>query len=600
MKERGKRLLGLLMAVCLVVSLLPAGALAAGETEVNTWSALQKALEAGDDVQLTADIVAANEDTGLIVPSGKTVTLDLNNHTIDRGLSSGTTSGSVITVSGSLTLKGSGTITGGYSTDANPNSIGSGIIVKGESSSNPATLTLAAGGPTISGNHSYSGGGVYVGENATLFMRGGSITNNYAKIEGNTAQVCNGGGVYLSSGAKFEMSSGSITGNEAYGNGGGVYVAAGAEFQQSGGSISANKTTRSNSAGGGGVYAAGTVKLSENSNITANTAKGNGGGVYVTSSGSLDVAGAPQITGNTCDSANNNVYLPTDKKISVSGVLYSSSRNAQIGITTQTNPTNDAPVVFTTGYSSSNDSSSPSNYFFDDTGNYVVKWDSDTYTERQEAQLSIGHTHVAGDPGGAIEFNKIWVLSGSLPTEAGNYYLTQDVTLSNSWAAPAGTTNLCLNGKKINLNGNNINVSASRTLNLYDDEGNGQITGNSSTYYYGSVNVSGTVNMYGGTICNNGTGSGVNVKSNGTFTMYGGSIREIKPNTIVLTGVYIEGGTFNMCAGTIHNNKYGGVNLKSGTFNLSGGSITGNSEIGVNVENGVFNVSGNPVVENNT
>ena len=41
-----------------------------------------------------------------------------------------------------------------------------------------------------------------------------------------------------------------------------------------------------------------------------------------------------------------------------------------------------------------------------------------------------------------------WNKMGALPTSAGNYYLVSDVQL-DTWTAPSGETNICLNGCKI-------------------------------------------------------------------------------------------------------------------------------------------------------
>ena len=42
-----------------------------------------------------------------------------------------------------------------------------------------------------------------------------------------------------------------------------------------------------------------------------------------------------------------------------------------------------------------------------------------------------------------------WESTDSLPADAGSYVLTDDVTVSATWAVPAGETNLCLDGHHI-------------------------------------------------------------------------------------------------------------------------------------------------------
>ena len=63
-----------------------------------------------------------------------------------------------------------------------------------------------------------------------------------------------------------------------------------------------------------------------------------------------------------------------------------------------------------------------------------------------------------------------WNRTDSLPTEAGNYYLVNDVELTETWNVPAGWTYLCLSGKSITMKGNGaaISVSTKGKLHLTD------------------------------------------------------------------------------------------------------------------------------------
>ena len=47
-----------------------------------------------------------------------------------------------------------------------------------------------------------------------------------------------------------------------------------------------------------------------------------------------------------------------------------------------------------------------------------------------------------------VTFEK-WESTDSLPSTAGSYYLTQDVTLTRHWVVPTGGVDLCLNGHNI-------------------------------------------------------------------------------------------------------------------------------------------------------
>ena len=247
-----------------------------------------------------------------------------------------------------------------------------------------------------------------------------------------------------------------------------------------------------------------------------------------------------------------------------------------------------------------------------------------------------------------------WESNNSLPTSAGSYYLTQDVTISATWWAPVGTTNLCLNGHGITMTGSGSVIWAKdykqKVLNLYDcgstvhyydvDENDmainidetagvgrksftgGYIAGGVRTDSYGGaiwVEVA-TFNMYGATILGNqaGIGGGVYVSTQGTFNMYGGTIMHNKatgtPSYLFAGGgvQLFEGCTFNMYGGDISYNysaKNGGGVASSNNadhFTMSGGTISHNNA----VTNGggvykpyyysKFYLSGNPVIGDNT
>jgi len=317
-----------------------------------TWSDLQTALKGGGTVKLTNDVIAGSNDTYLSVPSGVTVTLDLNGYTMDRHLTAELKSdGYVIQVGGDLTLTdssatdeektdGTGKITGGNNT----NNRGGGVYVYGGSFTmeggsicgNRTTVGVDNGGGggvcssgtfimkggRISGNTATysSGGGVYVKDSGSFTMVGGIISDNSA--------CYSGGGVYLDSGGfksssflmiggriennsamsgagvsvstrqnvpcTFTMRDGSITGNNATTGGGGV--SSGGEFYMHGGVIEGNSAGR-----GGGVQSGGEFHMDGGSiveNIASNIYDGCGGGV--STAGSFTMNGG-SIIGNTSE-----------------------------------------------------------------------------------------------------------------------------------------------------------------------------------------------------------------------------------------------------------------------------------------------------------
>ena len=155
------------------------------------WSEIQRAVDGGaTSITLGADVVAGPEDGPIIIPSGKTVNINLNGHKIDRNLDAPVQDGSVIKITGgTLNLtdsKGTGMVTGG-----NTAGNGGGIYVES------GTLNLASTCNIAFNRAAGNGGGVYV-ESGRLSMSGGLVTDN----------ICggNGGGIYVDNASAFEMS----------------------------------------------------------------------------------------------------------------------------------------------------------------------------------------------------------------------------------------------------------------------------------------------------------------------------------------------------------------------------------------------------------
>lgn len=181
-----KRILSILLSLCMVLMLCPVTVFAANDDA----TALQNLLNGGGTVTLSKDYTI---DTTLNVKN--TVTLDLNGHTISM-----TGNGSVMNVgsNGNLTMQDSstaepGVITGGKNVD-----FGGGVAVEG------GRFTMNGG--TIYNCSAETGGGVAVG--------GGSFTMNGGTIYGCNAKPFSGGGVAVYDGS-FTMNGGSIYGCSA-------------------------------------------------------------------------------------------------------------------------------------------------------------------------------------------------------------------------------------------------------------------------------------------------------------------------------------------------------------------------------------------------
>ena len=175
-----------------------------------------------------------------------------------------------------------------------------------------------------------------------------------------------------------------------------------------------------------------------------------------------------------------------------------------------------------------------------------------------------------------------WTPADSLPTSAGNYYLTQSV--SGSWTVPKGKVTLCLNGQTIS---DSITVGNGASLTLTDCSDSGRVQG--------EVLVNGgKFELYSGTITG-GVQVGINggsYQTGSSFTMYGGAITGNEESSGSGGGVFLVGTTnhadppsFTMHGGTISNNTAGASDGGGGgvyvgekcSFTMDGGTITGNT-----------------------
>ncbi len=292
-------------------------------TETGTFEAMwNNAAENGGTVKLLQDVTATDGSFGnaagdgfgeggfILVPDDKTITLDLNGYTLDRGLTTAIEHGYVIQVSteaaqsaggvpATFTLQdsiGGGQITGGNneSTATYP---GGGILVMagdftmagGKITGNKAAPSSAV--PTVDDGNRYKGGGVaFPSSNSSFTMTGGEITGNASFI---------GGGVYAFNGVNVTMSGGKISNNTAF-QGAGIYSKG--NFTMSDGEISANTASNDLLSDksfyeyyGGGVYSAALFTLS-GGKIKNNTS-GGGGGIYSKSANNFTMTGG-EIIGN--------------------------------------------------------------------------------------------------------------------------------------------------------------------------------------------------------------------------------------------------------------------------------------------------------------
>lgn len=279
-----KRLLSLLLILCLCAALLPVTALAA-ETTVTDETDLRTALSKGGTVKLGGNIKLA-----AALEINNTVTLDLNGYEIARGEYVGVINAVNIKDGGHLTLTDSSNGIGAIS-----DFDGSVHVLAG------GTFTMNGGrllaGRALGGDIRARGGGVLVDKDGLFVMNGGSIESCLANGDG--------GGVYVN--GMFRMTGGTIcncgTEEASYdgtnGDGGGVFIAPNGRFEMSGGSI--ENCYIGHEGKGGGVYVGGTFTMTGGTiknNVVNKAWDGEGAGVYVADGATATLITA-NITGNT-------------------------------------------------------------------------------------------------------------------------------------------------------------------------------------------------------------------------------------------------------------------------------------------------------------
>lgn len=388
------------------------------------------------------------------------------------------------------------------------------------------------------------GRGVYV--NGTFNMYGGSITGNSTTTDYNATSK--GGGVYVNgSSAAFNMCGGSITGNTAAQDGGGVYVENG-KFKMTAGTIGGTATENANTAkNGGGVYVVdsnpGTVPTCTfdmtGGSITGNKATENGGGVFAGRKGTFTMTGGT-IGGTATGDANTAKY---GGGVAVVGTFNMSDNAAITGNTAETG----------------------------------------------------GGVYVSYETGSIIAYGKFTMSGG---------------TISGNMTASGGSGGgVFVNyGGTFTMTGGTIGGTNENDANTAKN-GGGVYVGS-----HGEFTMSNSASITGNTASGYGDGGGVFVNEGGTFQMsddsritgntgyHGGGV-SVDRNL----GTTYNPGAFTMSSGNITDNnaQYGGGVYISGNFTMSGGKISSNRATGdsggvhMNTDS-TFTVSGAPKITGNT
>lgn len=366
---------------------------------VGSWGDLQEAINAADTgatIELVSDLYAGSNETTLVIPGGKEITIDLKGHYINRACAETQEDGSVIRIDSEATVTildqtRAGRIAGGNTQDK-----GGAIYISG---------VLIINGVTIEGNTAYQGGGIYVDSGAELQICNSTLYGNYANRDGGAifnrgtlilqncviyGNGCAGGGAGIWSSGTATLESPDIHDNRDAINGGGI--ANSGDMTITGGIIQ-NNTVSAGGAGifhgnnnrpngeatltvrnvtinnntsqwlGGGIFIdSGRVSIVGTSVISGNRSQQGGAAVFLLNGGTLCIQDSPLIQGNQNENKNHDVFVGTGSRITISGTL---EGNARIGIFME-----DKTGIFTKGYSDDN-SAAPNTYFFSNAGREV-------------------------------------------------------------------------------------------------------------------------------------------------------------------------------------------------------------------------------------
>ena len=263
-----KRVLSILLALCMAVCLVPTGMLAQSETakKVETEEELVDALADSNVSLITLKSDIAVRATLTV---DRAVTLDIYGYMLEI---SG--SGSVIKVEngGHLTLKDSDLTSTYY---FNPED--DGLWKWGTSGTKTVNGGVIYGGTGSINGDIISGGGVYVDNGGTFTMTGGNIVGCTATIERVQAR---GGGVYVAENGTFTMTGGSIAGCtaiaaqlSAYAMGGGI-CNKGTTTLSGTAEIRECRITHAGNLIGGGIYDSGVLNINGDVKITGCRAEG--------------------------------------------------------------------------------------------------------------------------------------------------------------------------------------------------------------------------------------------------------------------------------------------------------------------------------------
>ena len=423
-------------------------------------------------------------------------------------------------------------------------------------------------------NNNGCGGGVYVDGDGTFTMEGGNIVG--CKAEGYHAK---GGGVFVAKGGQFNMSGGKIIGCTAVANQWGFAFGGGIRNDGEYNNSNVGRTTLSGTAEIRDCHAKGGFDLY-------------GGGV--SDGGTLTISGDVKIIGCTAGGMDSDaMYVNANNGSSVTGgTFYGSIKDpgnkiSGVTVTYKDGDSEYAKQVLPSGTPATRpDDPTKPGHIFD--GWYTsdgAQWDFTTAVNENitlTARWTLKAQEVSSEP----------ELTAALADSAnGVVRLTADITITAGLKITRDVT-VDLNGHVLRFDQSAqpdsiFRVEAGKTLTLTDSAptathsdaslpAGGLITGGKGFKYDNGAGQS--YNYYGG---------GVYVETGASFVLAGGTIYacgvQSGANSAYGGGIYAEGGSVTMTGGAIRNCAVsadygasgGAIYAKAGSVTMSGGVISG-------------------------
>ncbi len=483
----------------------------------------------GNDVLATASGITVAADATLTVDAGveikdfKTVTADI-----------AAVRGSVISSLGTVNVKAgifntniSKTVGGAIYNDGGIVNVSGGTFKNGEATQGAAIYNNAGTVTVMGGTFNNNIASLYGGAIATNALAGKTVISGDAVFNAN--QSTNGGALSLSSFSTVEINGGTFTGNVAYAAGGAVYVEDGSELVISAGIISNNV---SNQTRGGAVYNAGYFDMLGDAQIDSSN------DVYVVKNATvtvkerLDCNGyaatiTPEVYSEGLKVLDGKALGNSFSKFGLTNTSWNILANGKMtSLAMQTVAEVSKEGAYSVQFTSLYDAFE--SIADDETAIITVIADNTVtkpITVRGDVTLTCDETTFVTMRGGSF-YGIMFDVVSCAKLRLGDSVENVDQQAQKDYAAGTRTEGQMIldggYGHTSVVGAAAVNVQSGGELYFYDDA----IIQNFKNTTTGTVTVSGTANIYGGTICNNQAcyGGAVYVKQTGTLNTYGGVI----------------------------------------------------------------------------